>query len=78
MSAEVYAALPETLVVRELRYTLDRPGFRTRSVTLVTTLLDAETYSAEALAKLYGARGGGDEPASLEADDEDGCVAVQE
>ncbi len=58
MCAEVYAALPETLVVRELRYTLDRPGFRTRSVTLVTTLLDAETYSAEALAKLYRARGG--------------------
>ena len=27
-------------------------------MTLVTTLLDAETYSAEALAKLYGARGG--------------------
>ena len=58
MSAEVYAALPERLVVRELRYTLERPGFRTRSVTLVTTLLDAETYSAEALAKLYGVRWG--------------------
>lgn len=34
MSAEVYAALPETLVVRELRYALVRPGFRTHSVTL--------------------------------------------
>ena len=58
MSAEVYAALPETLVVRELRYTLAQPGFRTHSVTLVTTLLDAEAYSAEGLAKLYGARWG--------------------
>ena len=28
-------------------------GYRTRQVTLATTLLDAETYSAEALAELY-------------------------
>lgn len=58
MSAEDYATLPETLVVRELRYSVDRPGFRTRTVTLVTTLLDAAAYSAAALAELYGARWG--------------------
>jgi hypothetical protein len=29
-----------------------QPGFRTKSVTLVTTLLDAEAYPAEALAEL--------------------------
>ena len=42
MTAEQYAALPATLTVRELRYEVGRPGFRTRAVTLVTTLLDAE------------------------------------
>jgi hypothetical protein len=56
MSAEEFAALPDTLVVRELRYDVGRPGFRTKSVTLVTTLLDAELYPLEALAKLYGMR----------------------
>jgi Transposase DDE domain len=56
MTAEQYAALPETLIVRELRYRVGRPGFRTRTVTLVTTLLDAEAYPLEAVAELYGAR----------------------
>jgi hypothetical protein len=56
MTAQEYEALPETLTVRELRYQVGRPGFRTRTVTLVTTLLDAEVYPLEALAKLYGAR----------------------
>ncbi|WP_020467417.1 hypothetical protein [Singulisphaera acidiphila] len=56
MTAEEYAALPDTLVVRELRYDVGRPGFRKKHVTLVTTLLDAEFYPLEALAKLYGMR----------------------
>jgi len=44
MTAGQYEALPTTLAVRELRYEVGRPGFRTRTVTLVTTLLDAEVY----------------------------------
>jgi hypothetical protein len=56
LSREALAALPETLEVREVRYHLDRPGFRTRQITLVTTLLDAETYGVAALAKLYRQR----------------------
>jgi hypothetical protein len=56
MTAEEYATLPETLMVRELRYKVGRPGFRTRTVTLVTTLLDAEVYPLDALAEIYGAR----------------------
>lgn len=56
VSAELFAALPEYLVLRELRYRVGRGGFRTRAVTLVTTLLDPERYPAEALAELYGAR----------------------
>jgi hypothetical protein len=45
--------LPVTLVVREVSFQVTRPGFRTQSVTLVTTLLDAQSYPAEALAELY-------------------------
>jgi hypothetical protein len=56
MTAEQFARLPEAIAVRELRYTIARRGFRTRCVTLVTTLLDAEGYPPAALAELYGAR----------------------
>jgi len=56
MSEAEYAALPESIVVRELRYRITAAGFRTREVTLVTTLLDAEAYPADALAELYMAR----------------------
>lgn len=56
MTAEEYAALPERQVVRELRYPVGRPGFRTGEVTLVTTLLDAELYPLLALAELYRRR----------------------
>ncbi len=45
--------LPQTIVVREVRFQVAQPGFRTQSVTLVTTLLDAQSYPAEALAELY-------------------------
>jgi hypothetical protein len=58
LTAEQYAALPESIVVRELRYEVRRPGYRTRVVTLVTTLLDPEAYPAEELARLYGLRWG--------------------
>jgi hypothetical protein len=47
------ADLPQTIVVREVSFQVAQPGFRTRSVTLVTTLLDAKTYPAWALAELY-------------------------
>jgi Transposase DDE domain len=56
MTQEKFAALPESLILREIRYRVGRPGFRTETVTLVTTLLDAEIYTVEALAALYGAR----------------------
>jgi hypothetical protein len=45
--------LPQTIVVREVRFQVTQPGFRTQSVTLVTTLLDAKAYPAWALAELY-------------------------
>jgi hypothetical protein len=56
LSAEAWNALPRTLLVRELRYTIARPGFRVRTVTLVTTLLDPQRYPKEKLAEAYGLR----------------------
>ncbi len=37
-----YRLLPETMLVRELQYSVHVKGYRTKSVTLATTLLDAE------------------------------------
>lgn len=56
MSSEAFAQLPATIQVRELRYKIARPGYRVREITLVTTLLDANTYTATALAEAYGLR----------------------
>ena len=53
LTAQQYAALPATLVVRELRYPVRTPGGRVRQVTLVTTLLSRRRYPARALAWLY-------------------------
>ena len=52
----VYDALPETLIVRELRYRVTQRGYRTRALTLVTTLLDAASYPRDELAELYHRR----------------------
>ena len=56
MTAEQYAALPGSLVVRELRFAVRIPGRRPRTITVVTTLRDARRYPAKELARLYGRR----------------------
>ena len=56
IDAATYARLPETLLVRELRYLTPQRGFRTRMITLVTTLLDLQAYPAAELAELYLSR----------------------
>jgi hypothetical protein len=53
---KLWKRLAPELSVRIVRYALRRPGFRTRSLTLVTTLLDPELYPAEQLALLYARR----------------------
>jgi hypothetical protein len=58
MTPEEYAALPEELELREVRVRVRQPGFRTRSLLVVTTLLDAEQYAAEEIAAgRWGAAG---------------------
>jgi hypothetical protein len=54
--AKLWKLLAPELSVRILRLSLRRAGFRTRSVTLVTTLLDPERYPAQELALLYARR----------------------
>jgi hypothetical protein len=51
-----YRALPEWVTVREARVRVAQPGFRTRSVVVVTTLLDPRLTTKEDLAELYRAR----------------------
>ena len=48
-----WAQLPGELTVRLVEIVVAVPGFRTQKLVLVTTLLDAQTYSAEALGQLY-------------------------
>lgn len=56
LTEQEWESLPASLVVREVRYRIRVPGVRTREITLVTTLLDAERYPAKELARLYGLR----------------------
>ncbi len=56
MNREQFESLPESIEVRELRYTIHEKGFRTKTITLVTTLLDEQRYSLPELADLYRQR----------------------
>ncbi len=56
MEQAEFEALAQTLEVREVRFSVDRPGWRTQSVIVVTTLLDPKTYPKDQLADLYGRR----------------------
>lgn len=56
MSEELWAAVPSTLQLRELRYSIQVRGSRTSEVTLVTTLVNHATYPAADVAALYARR----------------------
>ena len=45
--------MPRYLKVREARIYIKQPGFRTKEITIVTTLLDPMKYTKEDLANLY-------------------------
>jgi len=51
-----WESLPDTLRMREVRTTIRRKGFRNRTVVIVTTLLDANLYSAQDLTDLFAER----------------------
>jgi hypothetical protein len=56
MSPAEFAALPRTMEMRELRVRVEQPGFRTRSLVVVTSLLDPAAFRRGELAGLYRAR----------------------
>ena len=53
---KTYKGLPEYITIREARIRVAQPGFRTKSIVVVTTLLDPEQATKEDLATLYRAR----------------------
>jgi len=50
---EKLAALPTTMTVRQIRSHVQIKGFRSRTIILVTTLLDPVAYPADAIRQLY-------------------------
>ena len=56
LSAAEWAALPDELIVRIVRARVAQRGFRVPSVTVVTTLLDAELYPAAEIFAAYARR----------------------
>ena len=54
--SQTFEALPKSWTVRLLKFQIQARGFRTRSVTLATTLLDPVAFPAADIAELYGLR----------------------
>ncbi len=52
-SMDEWASLPKELVLRQIKVSVDIPGFRTQGFYIITTLLDAAQYPAADLAELY-------------------------
>jgi hypothetical protein len=53
MDEELYALIPETMLVRELRVQVEEKGFRVSELVLATTMVDGQVYSKEELADLF-------------------------
>ncbi len=56
MDEATYAAIPETMRIRETRFAVDEPGYRSKEIIVATTLLDHDTYSPSDIADLYHQR----------------------
>jgi hypothetical protein len=53
---QTYKSLPDYITIRETRIRVAQPGFRTKCIVVVTTLLDPQQTTKEDLATLYRAR----------------------
>jgi len=53
---ETYDALPEFLMIRECRVQVEQSGFRVRTITVGTTLLDSDEFTNNDFAQIYRAR----------------------
>jgi hypothetical protein len=56
MDLQTYQRMPASIQVREVHVHVGQPGFRVESLVVVTTLTDADTYTREDIAGLYGSR----------------------
>lgn len=56
LSPEEFTSIPKTLTVRVVKYYIPSPGYRTKHVILVTTLLDPKVYPPTEIMRLYGQR----------------------
>lgn len=56
MDEATYEQIPKTLELREIRFSVIEPGRRTRTIDVITTLTDAEEYTRDEIAALYGFR----------------------
>ena len=56
MALSDYTLLPDDMLLREVHVRVERKVFRTKSLVVVTTLLDDQEYSAEEIAGLYRQR----------------------
>jgi putative transposase len=56
MGQDTYDRMPKSIEIREVLVGVDQPGFRTKSLVVVTSLCDAEEYPAKEIAVLYRGR----------------------
>ena len=56
MNPADFEALPESIEVREVHLLIQKPGFRSKEIILVTTLVDSKRYVKAKLAELYQLR----------------------
>lgn len=56
MTPDEYAAIPETMTLRMVKFHVQAAGYKAKTITVVTTLIDPKEYTAEEIAELYGHR----------------------
>jgi hypothetical protein len=56
LDCETWKAMPSELTVREIEIHVEIPGFRTRHLLIVTTLLDKRLYPRDTFAEIYRRR----------------------
>jgi hypothetical protein len=56
LDPDQWQAMPDRLTVREIRFSVDIRGFRTKVITVVTTLLDPKAFPKRAFPELYRRR----------------------
>jgi len=53
LSPRTWLQMPESITVREVRLSVQAPGFRSRDILVATTLLDHRAYPASSISGLY-------------------------